>query len=795
MTWLLRVPRGSEKPGLRRSLLAAIVVASLIHRVTAGVATASPVGLFADDFESGGLAAWSSVQTGPGGSATVQSQTVRSGAYAARFSALSRRSSFAYARASLAAAATDVRAVAAVRLASVDSKDVPLLQLLDAASVPLVSVLRAGGSNTTLLVRHSGIVATSSGALSIGTWRLLEIRSLIAGAASSVELLVDGTSVYTSSTANLGVAGASIIQIGSDVKSTGFSAAVDDVVVTGSDQPPPDVTAPNTTIDSGPSGVVSNSNATFSFSSSEAGSTFACSLDASAYSPCSDPTSYAGLADGTHTFAVRATDAASNADPTPASRTWTITSASGDPILVGAGDIAECNNPGGEATATLLDSIGGTVFTAGDNVYPTGSSTQFSDCYGPSWGRHKTRTRPATGNHEYDTANASGYFGYFGTAAGDPTKGYYSYDLGTWHVIVLNSNCAAIGGCGAGSPQETWLRADLAANPTACTAAYFHHPRFSSGSHGSNTAVQPFWQALYDAGADVVISGHDHMYERFALQDPQGNADPTFGIRQFTVGTGGKSLYSLGTTRANSEVIDNATYGVLRLDLHPGTYDWQFVPVAGGTFADTGTGNCHDAPVQPPPDPVLFSDGFESGGFTAWTSVQTGGDGAASVQSSIVHAGSNAARLSSTSATGSFAYARTSSSAPRAEVTATGWFRVEAEGAAGGNVPLLRLFDAAGTRLVTAYRQNLSSSQVWVQHSGSYNSTSGTLPLRVWGKVAVRVVANGTDASTVEVRLNDAVIYTTSSASIPATGVLTVQIGNDVKGQIFTLIADDIEVG
>jgi acid phosphatase type 7 len=268
---------------------------------------------------------------------------------------------------------------------------------------------------------------------------------------------------------------------------------------------------------------------------------------------------------------------------------------SDDPVLVGAGDIASCSSSGDEATANLLDGIAGTVFTLGDNAYSNGSATDYMNCYGPSWGRHRARTKPSPGNHEYNTLNASGYFGYFGSAAGDPSQGYYSFDLGAWHIIVLNSNtsCTTIS-CAAGSAQDTWLRADLAAHGNVCTLAYWHHPRFNSGaSHGNNTAVANFWNALYQYGADVVLNGHEHVYERFAPQTPAAVADPAAGIRQFTVGTGGASHYTFGTIQPNSEVRNGTTYGVLELTLHATSYDWQFVPVSGATFTDSGTGSCH----------------------------------------------------------------------------------------------------------------------------------------------------------------------------------------------------------
>jgi hypothetical protein len=273
-----------------------------------------------------------------------------------------------------------------------------------------------------------------------------------------------------------------------------------------------------------------------------------------------------------------------------ATATVTVSAAPASVVLVGAGDIARCSGTGDEATARLLDGISGTVFTAGDNAYDDGTPAEYTDCYGPSWGRHKSRTKPTIGNHEYQTPDAAGYFGYFGTAFGTgPTIGYYSYNLGAWHIVVLNSNIAM----SAGSPQENWLRADLAAHPAKCTLAMWHHPRFSSGEHGSSTASQPLWQALYDAGADVVVSGHDHDYERFSPQTSDGEVDAARGLRQFVVGTGGGALYGFDHPAANSEVKNNATLGVLKLTLYPDRYDWKFVPVAGSSFTDAGTGRCH----------------------------------------------------------------------------------------------------------------------------------------------------------------------------------------------------------
>jgi acid phosphatase type 7 len=283
-------------------------------------------------------------------------------------------------------------------------------------------------------------------------------------------------------------------------------------------------------------------------------------------------------------------DSSSAASP---SSTPDTTRAGADPVLLAAGDIADCDSDGDEATAKLLDGLSGTVATLGDTVYESGTPQQFADCYDPSWGRDKNRTKPAAGNHDYLTKGASGYFGYFGAAAGDPAKGYYSYDLGSWHIVVLNSNCSQVSGCDPGSPQEKWLRQDLDTHPTKCTLAYWHHPRFNFGEHGNTSSVRPLWQALYEAGAEIVLSGHDHNYQRWTPQDANGAKNTTRGIREFVVGTGGKSHYALGGPPSNVEKFNDDTSGILRLTLHPGSYDWQFMPVAGKTFTDTGSTTCH----------------------------------------------------------------------------------------------------------------------------------------------------------------------------------------------------------
>jgi acid phosphatase type 7 len=267
--------------------------------------------------------------------------------------------------------------------------------------------------------------------------------------------------------------------------------------------------------------------------------------------------------------------------------------------LVGAGDIASCSYNRDTATANILANVPGTVFTLGDNVYPYGTATEFQNCYHPTWGVEKSRTKPSVGNHEYYTQNASGYFGYFGARAGEPSKGYYTYKRGSWRIIVLNSNCSEVGGCGALSPQGIWLDQTLTDYPAQCTLAYFHHPLFAS-TGAASTEVRPFWDILYDHNADVILSGHAHYYERFAPQLPNGTANGSSGIREFVVGTGGAPPENPMTSpRAANSVIDSekspgvTAYGVLKLRLSAGGYTWKFLPVAGETFTDSGTGQCH----------------------------------------------------------------------------------------------------------------------------------------------------------------------------------------------------------
>lgn len=296
-----------------------------------------------------------------------------------------------------------------------------------------------------------------------------------------------------------------------------------------------------------------------------------------------------------------------NTDPTPSPTPTPGPTPDPDPIVAAAGDIAcGTGTPRGVPcrqmdTSELLVGIRpSAVLALGDNQYENGEFQDYMRFYDQSWGRLKPITRPAPGNHEYQSTGARGYFDYFAGAGrvgsavtGNRGEGWYSFDVGTWHVISLNSNCSDIGGCGANSRQVSWLRGDLQANRVPCTLAFWHHPRFGSGQSRDNRVYQPFWEALYELGADVVLVGHDHSYERFAPMNPQGQLDRARGIRQFVVGTGGHSFQPFGDALPNSEVRNNNTFGVIKMRLRPGSYEWAFQPVPGGTFSDSGSDTCH----------------------------------------------------------------------------------------------------------------------------------------------------------------------------------------------------------
>jgi calcineurin-like phosphoesterase family protein len=384
----------------------------------------------------------------------------------------------------------------------------------------------------------SATVTGASGSITAGTWEAIDVTALVTGNGAVAFALT------TTSETNLPLAmkesGANAPQL--VVETTASSTAATSTSPTTTAPPPTTTTATTTT---------------------------------------------ATTTTATTTTATTTTATTTTATTTTATTT-TAPPPSDDPVVAVAGDIAG-DGSGDSATAAILDSLGPTaVLTAGDNAYPSGTASQYSSFYDPTWGRHKAITYPTPGNHEYQTKGASGYFGYFGSRAGASGEGYYSFDLGAWHLIALNSEISH----GATSTQVTWLKNDLAATGAPCVLAYWHKPRFTAGNYGDTSEFQPFWDALYAANADVVINGHDHNYQRYVPLNPSGARDGARGLREFVVGTGGRSHYAIRTD-SRRESADGGTYGVLKLTLRATGYDWQFIPEAGKTFTDSGSGSCH----------------------------------------------------------------------------------------------------------------------------------------------------------------------------------------------------------
>ena len=317
-----------------------------------------------------------------------------------------------------------------------------------------------------------------------------------------------------------------------------------------------------------------------------------------------DPWDTRGVADGAHTVVATARDHAGHITASvgvPFTVANVTSNGDGDivqvppppqpvgtPRIAVAGDIAG-DGWGDDVTAGLLDSLNpDLVLTTGDNAYPDATLDQFWTYYEPTWGRRKSITRPVPGNHDYHQAGAAGYFAYFGALAGDPRRGYYSYDLGTWHLIALNSEQPV----GEGSAQLTWLKQDLASSTAGCTLAYWHRPLYTGGPRTDDVTYQPLWQALYDANAEVVLNGHEHNYQRMWKMTPLGVHDSMRGLREFIVGTGGESHYAYRADPRRIAGTDQA-FGVLEMTLHDGSYDWRFVPEPGSTHTDSGSQVCH----------------------------------------------------------------------------------------------------------------------------------------------------------------------------------------------------------
>ena len=559
-----------------------------------------PGTIFSDDFETGNLSKWT-VSSGM----TVQQQVTYAGSWAARATS---SGSPAYAYKNFPTAFSELYYDGRFQVISQSNANVSLARFTTATGGSIFSIFRLSNGKLSYSNGVTG-VSTSGPQISAGSWHELEVHALINGNSSLVEVWLDGTKVITKTAEALGTTGVGRVYIGANATGNTFDFAFDNEVVTTA----ADVSPPTTPTALAATPIGSNRlNLTWNAATDNnqvAGYTLYRNGNAIAtVGPNTLGYADTGLSPNTsYSYTVDAFDGAGNRSARSSAVSGTTGSpSSGDPVIGTAGDIA-CDPGDGRfnggagisgacrelATSNILfGSNLAAVLPLGDNQYEDATWWKFMQSYDASWGRVFGLTHPVPGNHEYLTQGAAGYYTYFGSLAGDPTKGYYSFDIGTWHIIALNSECANIGGCGAGSPEETWLRNDLSTHTNTCTLAYWHRPRFTSGFHGSDDTYALWWFDLFNAHTDIVLNGHDHDYERFAPQDDQQNPNSN-GIREFVVGTGGQEHEAFVAQAPNSQVFNGDTFGVLKLTLHPTSYDWQFVPEAGGTFTDSGTAACH----------------------------------------------------------------------------------------------------------------------------------------------------------------------------------------------------------
>jgi chitodextrinase len=573
------------------------------HSAQSSPATVTMPGtIFSDGFESGNLSQWTGSSN-----VTVQQQVTYAGSWAARATATN---AGAYAYKTLGTTPLELYYDGRFDVISQgNAANVSLVRFRTVSAGPILSILRRGNDNKLAYFNEVTGVTTVGPVLSAGSWHELEVHVLVNGTSSLVEVWLDGTKVLNKPGESLGTTPVGRLYIGDSSNGRSFDIAFDNQLLSTA----ADVTPPNTPTGLSASPIGSTRlNVTWNASTDNnqlAGYTLY--RNGSAIATLGPNTlGYAdtGLSSSTsYSYAIEAFDGAGNRSARSTSISGTTGApASSDPVVATAGDIA-CDPNDGRfnggngisgacrelATSNILFGTDlAAVLPLGDNQYEDATQWKFMQSYDASWGRLMTLTRPVPGNHEYLTQGAAGYYSYFGSRAGDPTKGYYSFDIGAWHIIALNSECANIGGCGAGSPEETWLRNDLNTHSNTCTLAYWHRPRFTSGFHGNDDSFATWWFDLYQAHADIVLNGHDHDYERFAPQDDLQHPDPN-GVREFVVGTGGQEHEGFVAQAPNSQVFNADTFGVMKLTLHSSSYNWQFVPEAGGTFTDSGSDSCH----------------------------------------------------------------------------------------------------------------------------------------------------------------------------------------------------------
>lgn len=561
--------------------------------------------VFVDRFETGGMSSWDTVR-----GLVAQRRIVFRGTWAARARSTGGP---AVARTRLDGTHTDVAYGLRFKILRQGDNRLPLLTLRTKPRGALIDLSVTADGELALRNHVTGTNVVSSRRLRTGGWHQLRVRLHVDGGQSRTKTRLDGAGLRSlSGGSRLGRAGVARVQLGSPTRSRRFAVAFDNVKVKD--------TGPDTTDPSAPRDLTARADSirrvklSWSAARDDFGvSGYAVYRDGERIASLGRRTSYRDTdvrASRRYAYRVRARDAAGNVSA-PSARA---TARTLDPVVAAAGDIAcdpqdpyfdrgadseRCQQM--DTSDLLLRKRISRVLTLGDNQYEDGTLEEFMASYDPSWGRVKRITSPTPGNHEYRTADAAGYFSYFGAAAGTPGKGYYSFDLGKWHLIALNSQCAALpsgggeiaDGCAEGSPQHEWLEADLAASPSKCTLAYWHiPPGFSPNSDPIDAAVVPLWEELYAAGADVVLTGHRHTYARYAPLDFTGAKAET-GMRQFVVGTGGKSHGQSPAVRPdNVERQQDHTYGVLRLTLRPKGYRWAFLPEAGKTFRDVGSDSC-----------------------------------------------------------------------------------------------------------------------------------------------------------------------------------------------------------